>query len=112
MRGSNLHFNPTSFSHRGNSQLRTAVLGNDESACVINLPVLSPVRAPPARSCRHCNVVGFCACALGGRGELHRLRVFLDCAANRNNVDLIRLGIACEPGSHSPCDFHSVQISA
>jgi len=43
------------------------------------------------------------------RAELHRLRVFLDCAANRNNVDIIHLGIACEPGSHSPCDRHFVQ---
>jgi hypothetical protein len=32
--------------------------------------------APPARSCRHCNVAGFCAGALGGRAELRGLRVF------------------------------------
>ena len=47
-----------------------------------------------------------------GRAELHRLRVFLDCAADRKNVDLIHLGIACEPGSHSPCVYHSLQTSA
>jgi hypothetical protein len=37
---------------------------------------------------------------------------FLDCTANRKNVDLIHLGVACEPGSHSPCYYHSVQTSA
>jgi hypothetical protein len=68
--------------------------------------------APAARSCRHCNVAGFCAGPLGGRAELHRLRVFLDCTADRKNVDLIHLGITCEPRSHSPCDYHSVQTSA
>jgi hypothetical protein len=98
--------------YHGNSQFHAAILSNDESACVINLPVLRRVLAPPARSCRDCNIAGFCAGALGGRVELRRLRVFLDCTANRKNVDLIYLGIACEPGSHSPCDYHSVQTSA
>jgi hypothetical protein len=34
--------------------------------------------------------------------------VFLDCTANRKNVDLIRLGVACQLGSHSSCDYHCV----
>ncbi len=33
-------------------------------------------------------------------------------AANRKNVDLIHLGIACQPGPRAPCDDHRVQTSA
>ena len=56
--------------------LGTAVQHHDESAFVTSLPALCPVLTPPARSCRHCNVAGFCAGALGRRAELRRLRFF------------------------------------
>jgi hypothetical protein len=39
-------------------------------------------------------------------------RNLLDCAADRNNGDLIHIGITCEPRSDSSRDYRPVQTSS
>ena len=73
-------------------------LNNDESACLITLPVLCLVLAAPARSYRHCNALGFYAGALGNRAKLRGLRISLECTANYQSIRIIHFGISYKPG--------------
>jgi hypothetical protein len=73
---------------------------------------LCPVLAPLARSSRHCNVAGFCADALGGRAELHRVRGFWMAPPIATMSISSILALLASLTCNSPCDYHSVQTSA